>query len=195
PLRECADGQSGVAVHGETVEVVLAALISSYPRLRRHLYDDTGALRGHVNVYLNEEAVEALHEGSGTPTADGDTIVIVPSVAGGESAAELTSSELARYSRHLALPDVGLEGQKRLRAARVALVGAGGLGSPLGLYLAAAGVGTLGLIDFDDVDLTNLQRQVLYGSGDIGRPKTEAAAQRLADMNPHVAIEQHRVRL
>jgi adenylyltransferase/sulfurtransferase len=195
PLRECADGMVEVAVHGDTVEAVLERLISSYPRLRRHLYDDAGALRGHVNVYLNEEAVEALHRGSGTPTADGDTVIIVPSVAGGEAGSELTSAELTRYARHLALPDVGLEGQKRLRAARVALVGAGGLGSPLGLYLAAAGVGTLGLIDFDDVDLTNLQRQVLYGTGDIGRPKTEAAAARLTDVNPHVVIEQHRVRL
>jgi adenylyltransferase/sulfurtransferase len=194
PLRDCADGASEVAVHGDTVEAVLAGLIARHPRLRRHLYDDTGALRGYVNVYLNEEAVEALHQGEGTPTAEDDTVVIVPSVAGGETA-DLTAREMTRYARHIALPDVGLEGQRRLRASRVALVGAGGLGSPLGLYLAAAGVGTLGLIDFDEVDLTNLQRQVMYGTADLGRPKTAAAAARLHDVNPHVAIEEHRVRL
>src|SRR5690606_27308768 len=109
------DGQTEVAVHGDSVAVVLERLIARYPRLRRHLYDDGGALRGYVNVYLNEEAVEDLHGGSSTKTRDGDTLIIVPSVAGGEHAAELTAPELTRYSRHLTLPDVGLEGQKRLR--------------------------------------------------------------------------------
>jgi len=107
----------------------------------------------------------------------------------------LSPVELARYSRHLVLPEVGLEGQGRLKAARVLLVGAGGLGSPLGLYLAAAGVGRIGLVDFDKVDVTNLQRQVLYGQRDIGRSKTETARLRLMDLNPHVSIEVHDVAL
>src|SRR5574337_1744193 len=92
----------------------------------------------------------------------------------------LSNDEILRYSRHLLLPEVTLEGQRRLKAARVLCVGAGGLGSPLGLYLAAAGVGTLGLVDDDAVDLTNLQRQVLYSTADVGRPKLEAARERLA---------------
>ncbi len=100
-----------------------------------------------------------------------------------------------RYARHLILPEVGLEGQKRLKGARVLLVGAGGLGSPLGLYLAAAGVGTLGIVDFDVVDATNLQRQVLHGTSDIGRPKLESARERLGEINPHVQIELHPFRL
>lgn len=107
----------------------------------------------------------------------------------------LDPSEIARYSRHLTLPDVGLEGQLRLRAARVLLVGAGGLGSPLGMYLAAAGVGHIGLVDFDVVDLSNLQRQILYGTSDVGRPKVERAESRLAEINPHVRVETHPVRL
>jgi len=107
----------------------------------------------------------------------------------------LERSELLRYARHLALPEVGLEGQARLKRARVLCVGAGGLGSPLALYLAAAGVGTLGLVDDDVVDPSNLQRQLLYGTGDIGRPKVDAAADRLADVNPHVEVVRHRTRL
>ncbi len=108
---------------------------------------------------------------------------------------DLTRSELHRYARHVALPQVGLEGQRRLKAARVLCVGAGGLGSPLALYLAAAGVGTLGLVDFDVVDATNLQRQLLHGTKDIGRPKLESAIDRLHDVNPHVEVVPHPVRL
>jgi adenylyltransferase/sulfurtransferase len=107
----------------------------------------------------------------------------------------LDERELRRYSRHLVLPEVGAEGQEKLKAARVLLVGAGGLGSPLGLYLAAAGVGTLGVVDFDSVDETNLQRQVLYGESDLGRPKVEAAIERLRDVNPLIRLEPHSQRL
>ena len=98
------------------------------------------------------------------------------------------SAELSRYDRHLTLPEVGLEGQKRLKSAKVLLVGTGGLGSPLGLYLAAAGVGTLGLVDFDVVDESNLQRQILHGTKDVGRPKIESAHARLTDINPHIDL-------
>jgi sulfur-carrier protein adenylyltransferase/sulfurtransferase len=108
---------------------------------------------------------------------------------------DLTREELQRYSRHLIMPEVGLDGQKKLKAARVLCVGAGGLGSPLALYLAAAGVGTLGLVDFDVVDSSNLQRQILYGTKDVGRPKLESAAERLRDVNPNVNVVPHEVRL
>ena len=107
----------------------------------------------------------------------------------------LTDAELRRYGRHLVLPEIGREGQERLRAARVLIVGLGGLGSPASLYLAAAGVGTLGLVEFDEVDETNLQRQVLYGDPDLGRPKLEAALARLRATNPHVRLEPHAARL
>ena len=107
----------------------------------------------------------------------------------------LSPDELLRYARHLTLPEVGVAGQRRLKAARILLVGAGGLGSPAGLYLAAAGAGTLGIVDDDRVDLTNLQRQVLYGTGAVGAPKTQAAAARLTDLNPEVVIEAFSARL
>ncbi len=107
----------------------------------------------------------------------------------------LTEPELRRYSRHLTLPEIGSEGQARLKAARVLVIGAGGLGSPVGLYLVAAGVGRIGLVDFDEVDETNLQRQVLYGQRDVGRPKLEAARERLADTNPLIDIVLHAEKL
>ncbi|MFK7847381.1 MAG: molybdopterin-synthase adenylyltransferase MoeB [Rhodothermales bacterium] len=108
---------------------------------------------------------------------------------------DLTREELQRYSRHIILPDVGLEGQQKLKDASVLLVGAGGLGSPLAMYLAAAGAGRLGIVDFDVVDVSNLQRQVLHGTSDIGRPKLDSAAKRLKEINPHVVLELHQVAL
>src|SRR5688572_25221456 len=108
---------------------------------------------------------------------------------------ELSADEILRYSRHLILPDVALYGQRRLKGARVLIVGAGGLGSPVALYLAAAGVGTLGLVDFDAVDVTNLQRQVLHGTKDVGRPKLMSARERIGDVNPHVHVETYDTRL
>ncbi|HVT44461.1 MAG TPA: molybdopterin-synthase adenylyltransferase MoeB [Thermoanaerobaculia bacterium] len=103
----------------------------------------------------------------------------------------LTDAELARYARHISLPQVGLEGQLRLKAAAVAIVGAGGLGSPAALYLAAAGIGRIGIIDFDRVDLSNLHRQVLHGTSDLDRPKIESARERLRDINPEIEIDAH----
>jgi len=106
----------------------------------------------------------------------------------------LTNKETARYSRHLIMPEVTPDGQRRLKAARVLCIGAGGLGSPTALYLAAAGVGTIGIVDLDDVDLSNLQRQILHGTKDIGRSKLESARDRLRDINPEIDIELHKCR-
>src|SRR5438094_4594821 len=110
------------------------------------------------------------------------------------NAMQLSAEELNRYSRHLMMPEVSIDGQRRLKAARVLCIGTGGLGSPAALYLAAAGVGTIGLVDFDEVELSNLQRQVLHGTRDLGRPKLESARDRLRDANPNLAIELHDVR-
>jgi adenylyltransferase/sulfurtransferase len=108
---------------------------------------------------------------------------------------DLTDEEISRYSRHLILPEVGVEGQLKLKKARVLLIGTGGLGAPLGMYLAAAGVGTLGLVDFDNVDASNLQRQIIHGTRDVGRPKIASARDRLLDINPNVNIETYETRL
>jgi len=111
------------------------------------------------------------------------------------AAATLTNEEILRYSRHLIMPEVGMEGQLKLKAARVLLIGTGGLGAPLGLYLTAAGVGHIGLVDFDVVDFTNLQRQVTFGTSDVGKPKTEAARARLTNLNPDVQIATYETKL
>ncbi|MGH3800994.1 MAG: ThiF family adenylyltransferase, partial [Pseudonocardiaceae bacterium] len=112
-----------------------------------------------------------------------------------EPATELTKEEVARYSRHLIIPDVGMDGQKRLKNAKVLVIGAGGLGSPALLYLAAAGVGTLGIVEFDEVDESNLQRQVIHGQSDIGRPKGESARDSIREINPFVRVNTHQLRL
>jgi sulfur-carrier protein adenylyltransferase/sulfurtransferase len=112
-----------------------------------------------------------------------------PLVESPNGAVELSNDEIARYSRHLIMPEVALDGQKKLKAARVLTIGAGGLGSPLALYLAAAGVGTIGIVDFDVVDESNLQRQIIHGTSDLGRPKLESARDRIEDINPNVNVE------
>src|SRR3954464_11519798 len=120
-----------------------------------------------------------------------NVMATVAEAAAGVSLPALTHEEIARYSRHLILPEVGMEGQQRLKAAKVLCVGTGGLGAPLLLYLAAAGVGTLGLVDFDTVDASNLHRQVIHSTPDIGRPKLDSAADKLQALNPGVKIVKH----
>jgi adenylyltransferase/sulfurtransferase len=201
PLRQYAGRQDSVELSGSTVGGVMNALTTQYPDLRRQLFNDEGKLRSFVNVYLNDEDIRYL-EKDATPVKDSDTVSIVPSVAGGSVAAppepataELSKDEILRYSRHLIMPEVGTEGQLKLKAAKVLLVGTGGLGAPLGLYLAAAGVGRIGLVDFDVVDFTNLQRQVIHGTSDVGRKKLDSAADRMREINPFVRIDKHEVAL
>src|SRR4051812_36249077 len=112
-----------------------------------------------------------------------------------EPAAELTKDEVERYSRHLIIPDVGMDGQKRLKNAKVLAVGAGGLGSPVLMYLAAAGVGTLGIVEFDVVDESNLQRQIIHGASDVGRSKAESARDSIKEINPLIDVRLHETRL
>src|SRR5271168_2007762 len=202
PLRQFADKKDSVQLTGSTVGEVLKSLTSEYADLRRHLYNDEGKLRSFVNVYVNDEDIRYLNK-EATPLQDGDTVSIVPSIAGGSAGvaappappATLSKDEILRYSRHLIMPEVGMEGQLKLKAAKVALIGTGGLGAPLGMYLAAAGVGRIGLVDFDVVDFTNLQRQVIHGTKDVGRKKLDSAADRMADINPFVQVDKYEVAL
>src|SRR5713226_8606860 len=202
PLRPFTDGRARLQLEAATVGQLLERLAAEYQAVRGHLFAEDGRLRSFVNVYVNDRDIRQLGREQ-TPVGPEDIVSIVPSIAGGreestivaEKLPELTHDEILRYSRHLILPDVGVEGQRKLRAARVLLVGAGGLGSPAALYLAAAGVGTLGIVDFDVVDRTNLQRQVLHGTSQLGRPKLESARERLHDINPHVRAETFETRL
>jgi adenylyltransferase/sulfurtransferase len=199
PLRPYTDSKDAVEVDGTTVGELLASLTARYGDLRRHLYSEEGKLRSFVNVYVNDDDIRYLERES-TKLKAGDVVSIVPSVAGGapvavEALPELTNDEVQRYSRHLILPEVGPEGQRKLKAGRVLCVGAGGLGSPAALYLAAAGVGTIGVIDFDAVDVSNLQRQILHGTPDVGRSKLQSARERLGALNPHVKVEPYETAL
>ena len=200
-LRAFAENRETVEVDARTVGAALAALGLRYGQLRSQLLGEDGALRNFVNVYVNEEDIRQL-QGADTPLKAGDVLMIVPAIAGGAAAtepraaaADLSPEELKRYGRHLVLPEVGIEGQKKLKAARVLTVGAGGLGSPLSLYLAAAGVGTLGVVDFDKVELSNLQRQILFSTDSIGKSKLSEAKARLNAMNPNVRVILHETRL
>src|SRR6478735_6510845 len=153
PLRPFTEKRESVEVSGGTVGELLADLTKKYEGLRKHLYADDGRLRNFVNVYLNDEDIRYLQKEK-TPVKAGDSLSIVPSVAGGAptvapAQTELNAEEIKRYSRHLIMPEVGMDGQKKLKAGSVLCIGAGGLGSPAALYLAAAGVGTIGIVDFD----------------------------------------------
>ena len=213
PLRQFADGQSEIQIDARTAGEALDKLTSTHTELRRHLFNDQNALRNFVNVYVNDEDIRHA-DGPDTPVKEGDTILIVPSIAGGAAVLDeiagkdaggpeagvlalpmLSNEEVARYSRHLIMPEVGMTGQRKLKAASVLMIGTGGLGAPLGMYLAAAGVGRLGLVDFDVVDASNLQRQIIHGTKDVGRPKIASARDRIEDINPHVEIETHDTKL
>jgi molybdopterin/thiamine biosynthesis adenylyltransferase/rhodanese-related sulfurtransferase/molybdopterin converting factor small subunit len=194
-LRSYADGAETVQLPGATVAEVLKGLAEKFPRLKPHLFSPTGELRSFVNVFVNDENIRDKQQGA-TAVKQGDELAIVPAVAGGNPVAEqkaraveLNNEEIQRYSRHLILPEVGMDGQKKLKAASILLIGTGGLGAPLGMYLAAAGIGRLGLVDFDVVDLSNLQRQVIHGTSSVGKPKIKSAEARIKDINPNVKVD------
>src|SRR5689334_8718849 len=218
PLRPYTDKLDAVDASGATVGELLADLTRKHDGLKAHLYNEQGKLRSFVNSYVNDEDIRYLQKEQ-TPVSSGDTVSIIPSVAGGvdwgsgvvstpvlpkstpdplnESTPDpvLSNDEIKRYSRHLIMPEVGMDGQRKLKAAKVLCIGAGGLGSPVAMYLAAAGVGTLGIVDFDTVDFSNLQRQILHGTPDVGRPKLASARERLNALNPNVRIETYETAL
>jgi molybdopterin/thiamine biosynthesis adenylyltransferase/rhodanese-related sulfurtransferase/molybdopterin converting factor small subunit len=202
PLRPFTGKQDIVEVEGRTVEEVLRNLTSQFSQLQQHLYSEDGNFRSYVNIYVNNDDIRYLAKGK-TPVKQSDSISIIPSIAGGvyegatavDQDISLSNEEILRYSRHLIMPEVGMQGQRKLKASRVLLIGAGGLGSPLALYLSAAGVGKMGIVDFDVVDLTNLQRQVIHSTEKVGKPKLESARDAIRGINPHVVVETYETRL
>src|SRR5437660_1004785 len=209
PLRPFTDKKDAVDAEGKTIGELLTDLTTKHSGLKAHLYNDQGKLRSFVNIYINDEDIRYLQKEQ-TPVKAGDTVSIIPSVAGGDPTAaddrrvrlqgerelpELTKDDFKRYSRHLILPEVGMLGQQKLKAAKVLCVGAGGLGSPVAIYLAAAGVGTIGIVDFDVVDFSNLQRQILHGTPDVGRPKLDSAKDKLLAINPNINVVTHNAAL
>jgi molybdopterin/thiamine biosynthesis adenylyltransferase/rhodanese-related sulfurtransferase/molybdopterin converting factor small subunit len=205
PLRAYTDKQQTVDVEGTTVQQGLEALVTKFPAMRQNLFTEDGTLRSFVNVYVNDEDVRYLPQKDAT-TVDSDAeLTIIPSIAGGSAGVleeettaalpRLSNEEIARYSRHLILPEVGMEGQQKLKAAKVLCVGTGGLGAPLALYLTAAGIGTIGLVDFDVVDESNLQRQVIHSQATVGKLKVDSAELMLKGLNKNVNIVKHNTML
>lgn len=190
PLRKFTNQQTRITVEGKTIKEAFSDLILNYPDVKKNLIDENEKIRGFVNIFLEDEDIRNLQEEE-TIIQPNSVISIIPAIAGGSGLEEInfTKEELARYNRNIIIPEFGIEAQKKLKAAKVLVIGSGGLGSPLLLYLAAAGVGTLGIVDLDVVDDSNLQRQVLFGVQDIGTPKVEAAKIRLKQLNPHIKIK------
>ena len=163
----------------------------SFRRFDMLVYDGEKRVPRHINVYVNNHEIHEL-QGIETPVADGDQVAVIPALAGGAGdGVAMTPDEVMRYSRHIIMGPVGPVGQRKLRNAKVLIIGAGGLGSPVAIYLALAGVGTIGLADFDIVDLSNLQRQLLHQTADVGRTKLESGKETLRTYNPHVDVRTH----
>ncbi|HWK04489.1 MAG TPA: molybdopterin-synthase adenylyltransferase MoeB [Puia sp.] len=207
PLRKFTNNTARLAVSAGTIQDTVNEITLNFPDLKKHLLDESGNIRSYVNIFVGNDDIRNLQQEKTTVKED-TVISIVPAIAGGapeppssgkassdapqpssSGAAPLfTKEELARYDRHIIIPGFGMEAQQKLKAAKVLVIGSGGLGSPVLLYLAAAGVGTIGIVDFDVVDDSNLQRQVLFGVNEIGKPKVEAAKRRLEALNPYIQL-------
>ena len=211
PLRKFTNNTARLQVGPGTIHSTVQELTQNFPDLKKHLLDEGGNIRSYVNIFIGNDDIRDLQQAD-TAVKEDAVISIVPAIAGGSpethgvpgpdafsSPGSLTPSsagpaplfakeELARYNRHIIIPGFGMEAQLKLKAAKVLVIGSGGLGSPVLLYLAAAGVGTIGIVDFDVVDDSNLQRQVLFGVDEIGKPKVEAARRRLEGLNPYIKL-------
>jgi adenylyltransferase/sulfurtransferase len=196
PFRRMTGNRAYVAVDGETIAEVLDNLDQQFPGVHDLIYSSTHELPAHINIYVNNQEITAL-QGDATRLSEGDQVAIIPAIAGGAEGSDgdqpiiLTPEQVNRYSRHIIMGPVGSTGQRKIIGSKVLMVGAGGLGSPVALYLALAGVGTLGIVDFDVVDLSNLQRQILHQNDDIGKPKVVSAKETLNAYNPDVNVITH----
>ena len=197
PFRSFAGNRTRVEGHGKNVAELLEDLQARYPGFRGILFDEQHQIPLHINIYVNSREIGTL-DGLATPLKDGDQVAVIPALAGGSADGDkemrpkvLTEEQVLRYSRHLVMPQIGPVGQRKIMEAKVLIVGAGGLGSPAAIYLALAGVGTIGLVDFDVVDLSNLQRQILHHTDDVGRPKVESARATIERYNPDVKVVCH----
>ena len=202
PFRRMTGNRASVEVAGATIAEVLDNLDREFPGVHDLIYSSQHEIPAHINIYVNNHEITSLN-GDKTALRAGDQVAIIPAIAGGSSdggsgnsisAAQggaLTPEQVTRYSRHIIMPQVGSTGQRKIIGSKVVIIGAGGLGSPVALYLALAGVGTLGIVDFDIVDLTNLQRQILHHNDDIGRSKVQSAKETLQSYNPDVNVVTH----
>ena len=189
PFRHLVGNRASVQANGETVRDVLSDLDHQFPGFGAQVRDSSGERARHINIYVNQVEIETL-DGESTTLKNGDEVAVIPALAGGANTA-LTPEMVERYSRHLIMPQVGSSGQRKIIEASVLIIGAGGLGSPVALYLALAGVGKIGIVDFDIVDRSNLQRQILHQTADIGKPKVQSAQETLEAHNPNIQVVTH----
>lgn len=204
-LRSFTDRNAKLELEGGSVEEVLNTLTDEYLDVGKALFDEEKHLRPFVNVYVNGKNMNVL-EGLQTKVDNGDELLLLPVIAGGAASASIISDErrkeiklddkeIDRYGKHLMLREIGVKGQKRMKAAKVLIIGAGSLGSPVALYLGAAGIGTIGVADFDDVTVANLQSQVAHGTRDVNRPKVASVKDSIRAVNPLVKVETYHVKL
>lgn len=202
PLRKFTNNTARLKVKPGTIQETVNELTVNFPDLKKHLLDEHGKIRSYVNIFVGNDDIRDLEQ-ENTAVQEGAVVSIVPAIAGGAPSNGngpggeplFTKEELARYNRHIIIPGFGMEAQQKLKKARVLVIGSGGLGSPVLLYLAAAGIGTIGIVDFDVVDDSNLQRQVLFGVDAIGQPKVDAARKRLEALNPYIRLNVYNTHL
>ncbi|MCM8814521.1 MAG: molybdopterin-synthase adenylyltransferase MoeB [Candidatus Omnitrophica bacterium] len=191
PLQKLTGNQSEIDGDGKNIRELIENLDKKYPGIKERIFDETGNVRRFINLFVNDTDIRFL-QGDKTELKDGDEVSIIPAIAGGS---DLREDQIERYSRQIILPEVGGIGQKKLLNARVLIVGCGGLGSPCAYYLAAAGIGKIGLVDSDRVELNNLQRQIIHFMKDIGKHKAESAKEKLNLINPDVEVITYPIRL
>jgi adenylyltransferase/sulfurtransferase len=198
PFRKMTGNRQHVEAEGHDVAAVLADVDRQYPGFRSLVFGSGDAVPAHINIYVNKQEIASL-EGIGTKVRDGDEVAVIPAMAGGSGEeprkriGALTAEQVNRYSRHIIMPQVGPAGQRKIMESSVLIIGAGGLGSPIAVYLALAGIGKIGIVDFDVVDISNLQRQILHQNDDIGKPKVVSARETINAYNPDVEVVTHEV--
>ncbi len=199
PFRKLTGNRTHVEAEGANVAEVLANMDKQFPGFRQLVFGSGNEVPAHINIYVNRQEITSLN-GIQTPVEDGDEVAVIPALAGGSGEDDgrrrvgaLTHEQVNRYSRHIIMPQVGPSGQRKIMEASVLIIGAGGLGSPIALYLALAGIGKIGIVDFDVVDLSNLQRQILHQNDDIGKHKAQSAKETINAYNPDVEVVTHKV--
>ncbi len=191
PLQKLTNNQSEVECEGKNIRELIKNLDKKYPGIKERICDENGNIRRFINFFVNDKDIRFL-QGDETELKDGDVVSIIPAIAGGQ---DLREEQIERYSRQIILPEVGGVGQKKLLNAKVLIIGCGGLGSPCAYYLASAGVGKIGLVDSDKVELNNLQRQIIHFKEDIGKLKTESAKEKINYINPDVEVMTYPIRV
>jgi molybdopterin/thiamine biosynthesis adenylyltransferase/molybdopterin converting factor small subunit len=201
PFRTLTGNRQYVRAEGRDVDEVLANVEKQFPGFRGLVFGSGGEVPAHINIYVNRQEINSL-QGIHTKVGEGDEVAVIPAMAGGadngvsqgrKRIGALTAEQVNRYSRHIIMPQVGPAGQRKIMESSVLIIGAGGLGSPIAVYLALAGIGKIGIVDFDTVDISNLQRQILHQNEDVGKPKAVSAKETINAYNPDVEVVTYEV--